>query len=432
MRGLRIADCGLRSGGGGVFRRERPILNTRTPEHLNTWLLLLALLVLAAHPAAAQSQADLERMGRELAAAHPKRVEVCFDVSGSMENLGKFGPLREALIPLLRGGLKAGDQVVITAFDTEPRELFSRTLKDDAEVDDAINALPSETTPNKTGTNIRWPHHLALKAAEKEHMPASFILLVSDSYNDTPSRSDRAWPDYLKYYRLDSHGIGQLTVFPDTPENHDYERLMRREKALNIRTWGIGVEMYPPGSLATSNRPHEQRSLVPEMKNPPAAAAPAPTEVPAKPAVPSLLWLWIALGLLALIAIMVWLNMNRPVHVSLSEGPKRYQNYTLRPREAVVLGGAAARGDPLGYPVAGTREPAGYLERGVRDFRLRPGEGARAGEATLLLNNEAVEGPRRIDYSDDIKIRLQRPATEGAPSPEVRLQFGRALGDDAA
>src|SRR5262249_16609050 len=95
--------------------------------------------------------------------------------------------------------------------------LFNRTLKDDAEVQDAIDALPSETTPNKTGTNIRWPHHFALRAAEKQHMPASFIILVSDSYNDTPSRSDPASPDYLRHYPPASAPAGVSAAPPAPP-----------------------------------------------------------------------------------------------------------------------------------------------------------------------------------------------------------------------
>src|SRR5207244_2838336 len=105
----------------------------------------------------------------------------------------------------------------------------------------------------------------------------------------------------------DPHGVGQLTVFPDTPQNRAYAQLLRREKALNIRTWGIGVEMYSNG------RPHEQLTRWPEMKEPTAAATSSQPEAPVKPAGPPFPWWWIALGLLALIAIAVWLNMNRPV-----------------------------------------------------------------------------------------------------------------------
>src|SRR5262249_4560883 len=116
MSRLRTADCGLRRGGRGAGSGEigiwgngvrplRPVppftqflhFLSNSPGLARLAMaasLTLALLMLSV-PASAQSQQELERMGREMAAAHPKRVEVCFDVSGSMENLGKFSPLRE-------------------------------------------------------------------------------------------------------------------------------------------------------------------------------------------------------------------------------------------------------------------------------------------------------------------------------------------------
>jgi hypothetical protein len=379
-------------------------------------------MLLSPASALAQSRADLAQMERTLKERHPKSVEVCFDISGSMENLNQFNPLREALIPLLRNGLGKGDRCVITSFDTEPRVLFDESLKDDADVESVIQALPSSTTPNKIGTDIRWPHHEGLKRAAERGLPASYIILVTDSYNDTPSLSDPVLPNYLKYYTLDDHRVAKLAVYPKSPENQDYERLLRERKRLNITTWGIGIGINPQ-----SGRPIERIPRYQESGDVPPKAA---TTVPVAPAAKSRFpWLPFLIGALVGAAVVAWLSMNRPVRVSLSEVGKRHQNYSLRPKETIVLGGSAAKGDERGYPIPGPLQPSAYLQRGGRDFTLRPGEAASAGEAALFLNNEELKGPRRIDYSDDIKIRVTRPGQD-LPPTEHRLQFGRAIDTD--
>lgn len=359
-------------------------------------------------------------MARQLKATHPKRVEVLFDVSGSMENLGVFAPMREALIPLLREGLAPGDEVTITAFDTDVQRLLSERLKGEADVDAVIDALPGDVTTAKTGTNIRRPHHMALRRAEQQGGAPTFVILVSDSYNDTPAAADPAWPDYQKYYTLDRNRVARLTEYPPTGDNRDYERLLRRERELRVTTWGIGIEIDP-----ATGRPRERLPRTPEMRaeEPPPVAA---TTAPERPA-PAFPWPWLALIAVVAAALLGWWLASRPVRVSLSEGPKQRQNYSLRPREAIMLGGTSARGYEHGYAIPGPREPAAYLERGLRGFSLRPGEAVRAGEATVFLNNEELQSPRPVDYSDDIKIRARRPGEQEMPAAEHRLQFGRAI-----
>jgi hypothetical protein len=415
----RSGELGVRENRGGRTRLVF-LLRFLSVLSVSLWVNLLGG---AAH---AQSQADLERMARELKSRHPKLVEVCFDVSGSMENLHKFSPLREALIPLLKEGLKPGDRCVVTAFDADVQEQprYDRTLRDEADIDDAINALPGDVTPNRVGTDIRRTHHLALQRGASGRLPATYIILVSDSFNDTPSAADPAKANYKNYYVLDEKGIGQLKPYPRSSENQEYERLLRNRHRLNLTTWGIGIDIDP-----VTGRPIERMPTTPEMKEEPPVPASTPAEEKKKGEFP---WIPILLGVLALAAIAAWMIMNQPVRVSLSEGAKRHQNYSLRPREAIVLGGSTAKGDERGYPIPGPLQPCAYLERGMRDFRLRPGEAAAAGDAALFLNNEEVRGPSRIDYSDDIKIRVGRPNAAAAPPAEYRLQFGRAINEHEA
>src|SRR5262249_8027317 len=156
----------------------------------------------------------------------------------------------------------------------------------------------------------------------------------------------------------------------------------------NVTTWGIGIEIDP-----VTGRPIERVSTTPEMKEEPPVPASAPVEEKNKGGIP---WIPILLGALVLTAIAAWMIMNQPVLVSLSEGARRHKNYSLRPREAIVLGGSTAKGDERGYPIPGPLQPAAYLQRGMRDFQLRPGEAAAAGEAAVFLNNEEVRGPSRV------------------------------------
>src|SRR5262249_4466737 len=146
---------------------------------------------------------------------------------------------------------------------------------------------------HKPGTNIRWPHHEALRWVEQHHPRKTFLIIASDSYNDPPAPDDPALGKYRGYYLPNS-----LTVYPDTVANRDYERLLKRRSALGITTWGAGVDINQ-----TTGRPIE-RYLAPTPTEPAAAPpAPAPAAPAAPPARGSQPWLWIVLIVIALTVI---------------------------------------------------------------------------------------------------------------------------------
>src|SRR5947209_8805636 len=180
---------------------------------------LLSLFLMAAAP---ETAPNLEAVQTRLHAVSPKTVVVLFDVSGSMEKNDTLVNAREATIKLLRGAVRPGDRVVFTAFDNAPHPILDRPVRTDADLQAVIDAVPGQVSQTE-GTNIRWAHHQVLKMLEERQPEHSYIVVVTDSFNDPPGRDDPGMAEYLKYYDPKS-----LTHYPDTPENRDYERLLEK------------------------------------------------------------------------------------------------------------------------------------------------------------------------------------------------------------
>jgi hypothetical protein len=319
---------------------------------------------------------------------------------------------REAAIRLIRGGLKPGDTWVVYEFDTATNQVVERAVGADG-IDTAVASVPGELS-RKPGTNIRWAHHEALRWVEQKQPRKTFLILVSDSYNDPPAEEDPARAKYRAYYMPNS-----LTTYPDTPENRAYERLLRRREALGITTWGIGV-----GIDRRTGRPIERYLAPPPAEGAPAATTPAPAAAPSAPERGGSPWLWIVLAVAAMaVAALLWSRSRQPVGVSLAEGSRSVRNYLLRPGTAISLGGAGAAEYDLGYPIAGTAHPVASIRRAGKEFRLEPGGGA-----AVLLNAEMLKAPAAVAFGDEIKIRLPG-ADPAAPPRELRLEFGRARDD---
>ena len=65
---------------------------------------------------------------------------------------------------------------------------------------------------------------------EKSAPPHSYVVVVTDSFNDPPAADDPHKSDYLKYYDPKS-----LTTYPDTPDNRDYEHGRRCVSKEHVR-----------------------------------------------------------------------------------------------------------------------------------------------------------------------------------------------------
>jgi hypothetical protein len=300
---------------------------------------------------------------------------------------------------------------VVSTFDTAAQQRAERAVPP-AGGEGVVEDVPGELS-GKRGTNIRWAHHDALRWVAQKRPRKTFLSLVSDSYNDAPAPDDPALAKYRAYYKPNS-----LTAYPDTEENRDYERLLRRRVDLGITTWGIGVEID-----RRTGRPIERYLAPPPAESPP-APEPPPAAAPEAPAKGSGTWIWLALILLALAAAAFWwASASRPVGASLAEGARSYRNFRLRPGAAISIGGAGAAEYDLGYPIPGTSHPVALVRRSGKRFRLEPAAGV--GDAVVVLNGEVLKQAVPIVPGDEIRIRL--PGAEGAaPGREVRLEFNRS------
>jgi uncharacterized protein (DUF58 family) len=210
---------------------------------------------------------DLEAAQTRMSAVSPKTVVVLFDVSGSMEKNDTLVNAREATIKLLRGAVRPGDRVVLTSFDVAPSTLIDRRIGSDADLDAVVDRVPG-TVSRTQGTNIRWAHHRALRMLAA-HPPAhSYVVVVTDSFNDSPAAADPRRADYLKYYDPAS-----LTRYPDTPENRDYERLLAKRNQLRVEALGIGVLIDED-----TGRPVERLAAPPRASASPATSPAATSE----------------------------------------------------------------------------------------------------------------------------------------------------------
>jgi hypothetical protein len=373
-----------------------------------SYVMLLSVFLWAAAPETAPS---LEAVQSRLHGVSPKTVVVLFDQSGSMETNDTLVNAREATIKLLRGAVQPGDRVVLTAFDNAPHPILDQRISGEDDLQKVIDAVPGHVSQTQ-GTNIRWAHHQVLRMLEKQQPAHSFIVVVTDSFNDPPGQNDPRMADYLKYY--DRHS---LTRYPDTPENQDYERLLEKRHQLRVETLGIGVEIDED-----TGRPKEQWP-----KAAPVSQAPAPTEEPARNETPpssfNPWWLVAGLGLAALlvIAAAVLRPMLSAEDVVLVEGARQAGPFRMGSGSVVELGGPGHGDGAFGVPIPGTAAPVAFLRRGGGAYRLEIAPLPERDPPEVRVNGQAVQKVQPLRFSDEIQVRVPRP--EGARA--VRYTFER-------
>jgi hypothetical protein len=354
---------------------------------------------------------NLEAVQARLASVSPKTVVVLFDVSGSMDKNDTLVNAREATIRLLQGAVKPGDRVVLTAFDVAPKKLIDQRVASDADLQAVVDAVPGHVSMTE-GTNIRWAHHQVLRMLEKQHPEHSYVIVVTDSFNDPPARTDPLMADYLKYYDPKS-----LTHYPDTPENRDYERLLEKRHQLRVETLGLGVEIDED-----SGRPKEQwPKATPVSQEPTPAPEPAQNPAPASAFNP----LWLVAGLviaaLALFGLMVLRPMLSAEDVVLVEGTRQAGPFRMGPGSVVELGGTGHGDGAFGVPIPGTAAPVAFLRRGGGAYRLELAPPPERDAPEISVNGEAVQKAHPLRFADEIQVRVRRP--EGARA--VRFTFER-------
>jgi len=390
---------------------------------MKTLLAALAIVLSLIAPALAQdvpaplSPASIAARIKPLKA---KTVIFVFDVTESTRHGGVFTQERAATATLLRQGCSPGDRVILLPFGTGYTTAFDKTLAGPADVDPLIDQIPAAPAPGH-GTNIRLPHHAALKLIARAQACPAVIVLLTDSFNDRPDLTDPNYPKYLAYYTLKG-----LTVYPDTRENRDYERLLRTLTAIGcLHQYGVDV------GIASDGRPIERLPVGPGQGDSDAGAT---TETPtvlaptgtAKPG--SLLPLLLGLLLAAvLLGLLFWfLTRRRPVPLRLKLGDKGLpRDFRLLPGTRLALGGTPgmAQGTADVFPLAGVAAPAAFIqpERGCLTLTpAPPADGSPALVTTIFHNGVALKQLAPLRVGDDLRVAV--PATGADSEREHRIR----------
>jgi hypothetical protein len=395
-------------------------------------LLTIALCVLFL-PLLARAQNDIsdaelgEAAGpvRDLRAIKDKTVIFVFDVSGSMrgENMRRA---REATIGILREGTSPGDRVVLFTFGAGTKKVFDKTLESQADKAELIGQVPSRPEEG-AGTNIRRPHHEALKILEQAQPKPGAVILLTDSFNDEPRPADPSYSDYLRYYTTG----GQLTKYPDTPENRDYERLLQKlYRSRRVKAYGIGVQ------IDESGRPGERLpQAAPSVATPPPAPVASSRVREEKPASPLP---WILLGgaaLLALLAGLILPGLLRTATFRITGGPGGAKEFGLKNGQTVRVGGKGASFAGDAYPLPGLDEPSAEIRASRGQLRLAPigvaaatsavpatGGGNQTSLPRVFHNGLPLEKEEPLGYGDEIRVSVPDSTGVGVPR-EFRLKL---------
>ncbi|MBC7805160.1 MAG: VWA domain-containing protein [Akkermansiaceae bacterium] len=354
---------------------------------------------------------------KSLRSVSPKTLIFVFDVSGSMRG-ELLRRAREATITILREGTQPGDRVILYTFGAGYEQVFDQTLKNEAQKRDLIALVPTKPGDG-AGTNIRKPHHDGLKVLEKNLPNPGAVILLTDSFNDSPKKDDPAYPTYLQYY---VPGAG-LQKHPNTPENRDYERLLRlMTDSQKVQIFGIGVQ------IDKSGRPVEQ---LPQAEPTPTtatdggtqASTPVATVGATKKSGLPLEWL-IGGGLLglALVAgLVAFLRGSKPVALRIKGNPGGAKDFEIASGQSVNIGGVNTHAFDA-YALPGTTNPVATL-RGASGgrFNLAPvtQEGG-APAAKVSLNGSPLEKESPLTFGDEVRISV--PEASGAIK-EYRLIF---------
>jgi hypothetical protein len=235
------------------------------------------------------TDADYAEMGeagpivRELRQQKNKLVVFIYDVSGSMNQDKMIRRARQTAANIVRRGTFPGDAVSLYTFGAGYNHQNFKITRG-ADRPEVVEKLPKETGEG-AGTNIRKPHHDALREIDKQPERPAAIVVLTDSFNDEPKPDDPKYADYRKYYTPG----GMLTKYPKTGENSDYERLLAKwVQSGKVKQYGVGI------NFAENGRPIER---LPQAAPPPVevAATPAPTVPTAAPEKPNNT-LWIVLA----------------------------------------------------------------------------------------------------------------------------------------
>jgi hypothetical protein len=376
--------------------RSDNLYNTDIVRTLRWTLALWALWIMGTGNALAQGQGpDLGEAGPAVQAMQgvtPKNLFLVLDVSGSMKKDNTLRRAREAIYTLLTEGVQKGDRVVLFTFGADYKKVFDTTIQAEGDKKALFAQVPTQPEDG-AGTNIRKPHHEALKLTEKADPTPSFTVLLTDTYNDRPRPEDPAFGTYKSYYALNK----AIDVYPDTPENREYERLLKKYRD---KTFGIIVAIKPDG------RPREQFPLNEPTPAPMVEASPppVPTSGSSGPPLGAIIGGLAALGL-GVGAYFFLSPKPVPLRIALASGGGA-KDFQLKGNVGVRLGGDGAAASFDAYPLSGVKEPVGKLTGARGQLLLTPTPQPNA-TTRVFINGLPLEKPTPVRYGDEIRVSVE-------------------------
>jgi hypothetical protein len=376
-----------------------------------TILLLIVPFFLAPTPASAQDLGEASEVVTASRDIRSKQVILIFDTSGSMKSKELVGGGEEMMrrarttaLTILREAVRSGDKVVVQTFGAGTKTLFDGTYTggDRQKLIDAVPSKPDEGA----GTNIRRPHHDALRRAEAYTVGKTFIVLLTDSFNDQPKSDTTDWGDYVKYYVP-----MQLTKYPNSSENTEYERLLSAYPGIS---YGVGIKIDPATGRPVERDPREK--IIPEATpEPTITATPAPVKQP--DSYPFLPYLFLLLPILAL-GVVAFL-MLKPVPLRITGGSAGQKDFQVKGGSPIRIGGEGGNFASDAYPIAGVKETIATVTGARGSFSLVPVAQLPAG-LRVYHNGVPLQGPTPLRYDDELRVSV--PDANGM-TKEIRLKF---------
>ena len=322
-------------------------------------ILISGIAVMTATGQALAQESSLEKSKTILQSLEMKRpdyIALIQDVSGSMLTNGMMTKARQAALRVIKEAAVQGTYVRIVGANASEHILFDGPIKSSKDRKDALDAIPYKALEG-AGTNLRLPHHAALRQALDRGAKSPVIVFVTDSYNDAPRDNPTELNDYASYYDKG----GDLTKIAKTSTGEAYRRDIATFAANGGRTFGFGVTIDAGSSRPIERSPKDITTPTQESK--PVAPASIPPPPPDDP-----IWPYIlggAVVLCAAVAVYV-LKGRKPIAVTIEMGTRTGRDLVFRNGDAVSIGGLAA-GCTQTLPFPGNSGAIAILtlERGV-------------------------------------------------------------------
>lgn len=358
------------------------------------------------HPAVAQ-ETSLEKSKTILQSIEQKRpdyIALIQDVSGSMLTNGMMTKARQAALRVVKEAAVQGTYVRIVGVNASEHVLFDGPIASNKDRKSALDAIPYKALEG-AGTNLRLPHHAALRQALDRGAKSPVIVFVTDSYNDAPRDNPAELKDYANYYDKG----GDLAKIAKTSTGDAYRRDIAEFAANGGRTFGFGVSID-----ASSHRPVERSPkdiATPAKESRPVASADVPPPPPDDP-----IWPYFLGGavLIAAAGAVYVLKNRKPVAVSIEMGTRSSRDLVFRGGDVVGIGGLAA-GCTQSLPFPGNSGAIALLmlDRG----NLVAKSVAASGQPTrwvLSINGVDVNGTSSVPVrvGDTLRIRSVAGDTE--------------------